>query len=117
MLPKRMTDCGTSRSTTTREPRFCSMVGRDGLERRGLRHAAEHLVEQRGQAVGVDGADYRDLHALLGDEKPVMRDEIVARDRRHALDRAGGRARHRDDRRKPSAKKRRVAITPGSFCW
>ena len=40
----------------------------------------------------VDGADDRDLDAAAGDDRPMHGDEIVARDRRHALGRAGGRA-------------------------
>ena len=52
-----------------REPRRGSVVGSTALSGVGLRQGAEDLVEQVGEALGVDGADDGDLDAAAGDDR------------------------------------------------
>ncbi len=87
-MPKRITDCGTSRSTTTfpAEPWIC--VVRHRLERAGLGQGAEGAGQGLGEGLGTDGADRRDLDPTAADDPRVHREQVLAGDRRDALQRA-----------------------------
>ncbi len=106
--PKVTTVCGTSSGT---KARCGGLVGHDVGYRRQLglrRQAAEGLVEQLAERIGVDVADHGDAQRILGDDAADVVLQVGDLDGRHAVERAGGRPAHRDDRRRRASRNLRL---------
>ena len=88
-----MTDCGTSRSATSRWPVAFSSTGSTGASGPACARELKTLSIECREPVCIDGAHDRNLHPAARDQKPMHCDDVVAGDPLDALDRSGRRAR------------------------